>query len=113
MVIEPRKLNQPAKPLVKISTIFRMFSRQAQPQCPESNLVVGVICQAIYDCLHGTHVEKCRAWNFMHDERLDIWAGTVSLDANFIREVALKTHYMSPAAPAQANKNYKKGGKFA
>ena len=113
MVIEPRKLNKPAKALVKISTIFRMLSRQAQPECPEANLVVGVICQAIYDCLHGTHVEKSRAWNFMHDERLDIWAGTVSLDANFIREVALKTGYMSLAAPAQSIKKNKMGGKVA
>ena len=113
MVIEPRKLNKPAKALVKISTIFRMLSRQAQPECPESNLVVGVICQAIYDCLHGTHVEKSRAWNFMHDERLDIWAGTVSLDANFIREVALKTGFMSPEAPTRAIKKNKKGEKSA
>lgn len=109
MVIDPRKLHKPAQPLVRISAIFQMLSRQAQPQCPESNLVVGVICQAIYDCLHANHVEKCRAWNFMHDQRLDIWAGTVSLDANFIREVALKTGYMSPAAPKQAIKKNTKG----
>ncbi len=113
MVIDPRKLNRPDKPLVKISTIFRMLSRQAQPECPESKLVVGVICQAIADCLYGTHVEKCRAWNFMQDERLDIWAGTVSLDASFIREVALKTGYMTQAAPTQAIRKNKKGGTSA
>lgn len=113
MNIDPRKMHKPAEPLVKISTIFRMFSRQAQPQCPESNLVVGVICQAIYDCLHATHVEKCRAWNFLQDQRLEIWASTISLDTNFIREVALKTGYMSQAAPAQAIKKYKKGGQSA
>jgi hypothetical protein len=45
----------------------------------------------------------------MHDERLDIWAGTVSLDANFIREVALKTGFMSAQAPTRAIKKNKKG----
>ena len=113
MVIDPRKLHKPAQPLVRISAIFQMLSRQAQPQCPEANLVVGMICQAIHDCLYATPVEQSRAWNFMHDERLDIWAGTVSLDANFIRGVALKTGFMSPQAPTRAIKKNKKGGKSA
>lgn len=107
MNIDPRKMHKPAEPLVKISTIFRMFSRQAQPQCSESNLVVGVICQAIYDCLYATHVEKSRAWNFLQDERLHVWASTVSLDADFIRDVALKTGYMGKEPPHKVVKKKK------
>ena len=56
MNIDPRKFHKPEEPLVKIATIFRMFSRQAHPQGPEANLVVGVICQAIYDCLYASLV---------------------------------------------------------
>ena len=107
MNIDPRKFHKPQEPLVKIATIFRMFSRQAHPQGPEANLVVGVICQAIYDCLYASLVEKSRAWNFLQDERLHVWASTVSLDADFIRDVASKTGYMSKEPPHKVIKKKK------
>lgn len=113
MNIDPRSLHKKDQPLVKVPVIFTMLSRQADPQSPEAKLIVAVICQAISDCLRAGHVHRCRAWNFMNDERLELWAGTVGLDAAFIREVAIKTGYMTSHQPDPPPKKIKKGAKRA
>ncbi len=110
MNIAPRTLHPKVKQLVRVHSIYAMLSKQADPQIPEAKLVVAVICQAIDDCYRAGHVFKCRAWNFMNDERLELWAGAVGLDAGFIRHVAIKTGYMTPERPNRPPAKSKKKG---
>lgn len=85
-------------PLVKIRTIERMLLRHATGPIPEARLVVAVICQAMADCRSGSKDDRRTARAFLYGRNLDAWAALVDLDPTFVREVAIKTHYL-PEAP--------------
>ncbi|WP_301100422.1 hypothetical protein [Propionivibrio sp.] len=85
-------------PLVKIRTIERMLLRHATGPIPEARLVVAVICQAMADCRSGSKDDRRTARAFLNGGDLDAWAALVDLNPAFIREVAIKTHYL-PEAP--------------
>jgi hypothetical protein len=91
------KTNLPP-PLVKIRTIERMLLRHANGPIPEARLVVAVICQAMADCRSGSKDDRRTARAFLHGRNLEAWAALVDLDPTFVREVAIKTHYL-PEAP--------------
>ena len=85
-------------PLVKIRTIERMLLRHAIGPIPEARLVVAVICQAMADCRSGSKDDRRTARAFLNGGDLDAWAALVDLNPAFVREVAIKTHYL-PEAP--------------
>ena len=85
-------------PLVNIRTIERMLLRHANGPIPEARLVVAVICQAMVDCRSGSKDDCRSARSFLCGDDLDAWAALVDLNPAFIREVAIKTHYL-PEAP--------------
>ena len=87
-----------ALPLVNIRTIERMLLRHVNGPIPEARLVVAVICQAMVDCCSGSKDDCRSARSFLCGEDLDAWAALVDLNPAFIREVAIKTHYL-PEAP--------------
>jgi cytochrome oxidase assembly protein ShyY1 len=91
------KTNLPP-PLVKIRTIERMLLRHATGPIPEVRLIVAVICQAMADSRSSSKNEHRTARNFLYGRDLDAWAALIDLDPTFVREVAIKTHYL-PEAP--------------
>jgi cytochrome oxidase assembly protein ShyY1 len=91
------KTNLPP-PLVKIRTIERMLLRHATGPIPEARLIVAVICQAMADSRSSSKNERRTARNFLYGRDLDAWAALIDLDPTFVREVAIKTHYL-PEAP--------------
>lgn len=95
-------------PLVTIRAIEKLLLRHisAPPSgpLPEQRLIVAVICQAIADLRCGTKAEQQQARHFVMGEDLSAWAQWVDLQPSFIREVAIKTHYLLPVAfDVQAN----------
>jgi hypothetical protein len=81
-------------PLVKIHAIERMFLRHALGPTPEKRLVVAVICQALVDARTGSRHEQRTARRFLGGPDLDAWADLVGLPAAFVRDVAIRTHYL-------------------
>lgn len=96
--IEPRKLHPVQGPLVRIASIERMLNNHVEYPTPESRLIVAVICQAFVDCNTGSERLREQEKQFFFDGRLDKYAALIGISANFVREVALKTRYLRPAA---------------
>ena len=113
--IQPRKNPKLLKPLVGIRAVHRMLLRSVDATCPEVQLIVSVISQAIADCSLAETFDKVAAQRFMYCWRLEAWAQAVGLDPDFVREVAIKTQYlgaepclppMRPSRPHSAPFNY-------
>jgi hypothetical protein len=96
--IQPRKHPKVLKPLVGIRAVHRMLLRSVDATCPEVQLIVSVISQAIADCSLAETFDKAAAKRFMYCWRLEAWAQAVGLDPCFVREVAIKTHYLNADA---------------
>ena len=96
--IQPRKHSKVLRPLVGIRAIHRMLLRSVDATCPEVQLIVCVISQAIADCALGDSGDKAAAQRFMQGWRLAAWAQAAGLDPDFVREVAVKTRYLSVVA---------------
>ena len=96
--IHPRKHPKVLRPLVGIRAVNRMLLRSVQANCPEVQLIVCVITQAIADCALADAQDKAAAQRFMYCWRLEAWAQAVGLDPDFVREVAIKTQYLNPRA---------------
>lgn len=94
--IHPRARTKPPTPLVGIRAIERMLLRHTITHTPEVRLVVAVICNAMVDCVAGGPLERADAEKFLRDWRLNVWAGVVGLHPDFVREVAIKAHYLKP-----------------
>jgi len=77
-----------------------MLLRSVNAKCPEAQLVVAGISQAIADCALASGCEKAAALRFMRDWRLNAWARAVGLDPDFVREVAVRTQYLEERALA-------------
>ena len=101
--IHPRNHARRAKPLVGIRAVARMLLRSVDATLPEAQLVVAVIAQAIYDCALAEPSERSSAQRFMRSWRLDVWAEAVGLNPEFVREVAIKTLYLSPPVQTSCN----------
>jgi len=71
-----------------------MLLRSVNAKCPEAQLVVAGISQAIADCALASGGEKAAALCFMRGWRLNAWAQAVGLDPDFVREVAVRTQYL-------------------
>lgn len=95
--IQPRNHPKVFKPLVGIRAVHRMLLRSADAKCPEVQLIVAVISQAIADCALAETTDKAAARRFLHCGRLDAWARAAGLDPKFVREIAIKTQYLSAA----------------
>ena len=90
-------------PLVNSRTIERMLLRHAKGPVSLVRLVVAVICRAMIDCRSGAKDECRSARSFLCGDDLDTWASLVDLNPAFIREVAIKTHYLAEAAEKLAD----------
>lgn len=103
-------------PLVGIRAIERLLLRHATGPTPEKRLSVAVICQSMVDSRCGAKDERRTARAFLRGHGLDAWADLVDLNPTFVREVAIKTHYL-PAATKPANnslpRNIATGGIYA
>ena len=97
--IDPRKHANVHKPLVRSAALYRMLLHSVDHRCPEVKLVVAVIAQAIEDCASTEYFDQVSAERFMRDWRLEAWAKAVGLDPGFVREVAIKTQFLSPIGP--------------
>ena len=97
--IDPRKHASVRKPLVGIRAVSRMLLRSVDASCPEARLIVAMIAQAMEDCASKVYVDQLQAERFMRSWRLEVWATAVGLDPGFVREVAIKTQYLSPTEP--------------
>jgi hypothetical protein len=93
-VHEHARANLPL-PLVNSRTIERMLLRHAKGPVPQVRLVVAVICQAMIDCRSGAKDDRRTASSFLCGDGLDTWASLVDLNPDFIRIVAIKTHYLA------------------
>jgi len=89
-------------PLVKIRVIERVLLNQAQGPLPEKRLVVAVICQALVDARCGDKANRRSALVFLLTRDLNSWAALVGLLPTYIRELALKTHYLLDGELTQA-----------
>jgi len=97
--IDPRKHANVHKPLVRAGALYRMLLHSVDHRCPEVKLVVAVIAQAIEDCASTEYFDQVSAERFMRDWRLEAWAKAVGLDPDFVREVVIKTQFLSPIGP--------------
>lgn len=94
-------------PLVRMPAIARMLLRNTDDRTPEARLVVAVICQAMIDARVGTMDDSRTARAFLTSKQLDPWADLVGLNPAFVREVAVKTHYL-PEPPAKKASTHKR-----
>ena len=94
--IQPRKHPKVLRPLVGIRAVNRMLLRSVDATCPEVQLIVSVISQAIADCTLADVDDRAAAQRFMYCWRLTAWAQAVGLDPDFVREVAIRTQYLNP-----------------
>lgn len=85
---------KPMKPLVGMRVIERLLLRHVFAPVPEAKLIVAVICQAIADVVSTHEYTRRRAHRFLLGDRLDHLAELVSLNPEFVREVAIKSRYL-------------------
>ena len=83
-----------SKPICNVAIVSKVLSRAANAILPEGRLVLALICQAIADAA-GTEADGCDdAIRFLRGKRLDNFAGLISLDSDWVREVASKSGHL-------------------
>jgi len=92
------------RPLVGMRAIERLLRRHVYVPCPEANLMVAVLCQAIADAASLNRDTRRCAQRFLRGDDLDTLACLVGLHPDFVREVARRAGYwatppVQPPAP--------------
>jgi hypothetical protein len=86
---------KPLKPLVGIHAIERLLLRHVFVLVPEAKLIVAVICQGIDDAASSDDYLRRRACRFLQGSHLEYLADLVELNPEFVREVAIKSRYLT------------------
>ena len=81
--------------MIGASLLERLLLRHVDHISPESRLCVAVIKQAFVDLCSPSNVARRDARRFFRDGRLEVWCERVGLLPEFLREIAVKTGYLT------------------
>lgn len=85
----------PPRPRVGAAALQHLLMRHVTIVCPESELWVAVIAQAMVDAINRNDLVRHRARHFLTRSRgLHYWCHLIGIEVEFVREVALKTGYL-------------------
>lgn len=98
------------KPLVGMRVIERLLLRHVFAPVPEAKLIVAVICQGISDVVSTDEYIRRRANRFLLSDRFNYLANLVDLNPEFVREVAIKSRYLSSPEVKKSSARSRKPG---
>lgn len=83
------------KPGIGIQAVQRLLMRHVAVVCPESQLWVAMIAQAMGDAIGRNDLQRHRARRFLNGgPDLAYWCDLIGIDPGFVREVATRAGYL-------------------